>query len=715
MYHHAGLVLGVDTATLPAAWERTTPGLIPVGDPFSRRRVTVVVGDTPDDFALAVIYQRLYGNALWIHSAWSPADTQAGKTGSRARLALRVLGYRVRQLGHAVVTSTSADLEVLEDIRARIAGTDETDNAISDELEPVIEALDDAPDEARQPQTGEPPAAEHDTEDATDEQPGPEQDQEPQASALEPDAEASTDPDTGPDIGPDTEVDTAAEGSSEEGPASAAALAVDAAARHAERMAKVLKVEPRPDFPDRGMLNLAVTEEYSTRMTLPVLRDEQAVVLSTTPPPLRPTDKALAGRDIAWHVDLRIAESTMPLGRGLNGEQLAATPDATYETWIRSGNRGVSYDSRNEGWVSSGANAEQRLARPRLRMLSLQEWCRVMAAQVGYDVGWSDAGRRARLLESMWGSRAAMTADVAGNFTNLARVFTRTGSSTKTAYPEGGGTLITGGGFLSFTAIRDALQPATPTCTDTGTETDTGTGTGDEATPRQETERDLQARTQLDTYLTRGIIRRGLILRCHTCEALTFVPVDDLGQRNRCPRCGSDTDLTLDAWRKPTTEPTWFYDLHQVARDFLRDNGHAPAWLAHHLAKKARDYADCAEMNLYRKGTRTSIAEADLIALVDGTLLAAEVKTCDYLGNSVAERAAASNKRIRWAAVLQADEIVLASTELSWQQTSIDAMRTKLAAAIADNVFAPDRTPRLRLINGLGTSATTEAYVDVAP
>jgi len=628
VHHEDGSTLAVDARSLPPAWDRTTRALVRVGDAFAHRRLTFIVGDTADDFALALICQRLYSNAFWIHSAWSPKAS--GTVGRNARSALRMLGYRVRQLGHAVVTSTSESQRSLDDIVELIGRN----------------ALADGPG-------------------ATATSPG----------ASQPDAS-----------------DAAAEGI--EAPLPRPAAATPATAQAAGR-ANTLRTELAAAFPARGMLHLAVVEEYSTRLTVPVLRDEKAVTLTATPPALRPSDSAL-GSDVCWHVDVRLGGMDMPLGRGLDGEQLAATRDFTYETWVRSGNRGVSYESRRWDFVAAGSNVEQRLARPRLRMLSLQEWCSVMAAQAGHDVNWSDAGRRARLLERMWGSRRLMTADFSGAFTALARAFAPTGKGSSGAYPRGEGVLIAGvGGFLDFRAIRAILTPSQVA----------------DNNESQFQEGDREARVLLDTYLTRGIIRRGLILGCRTCEAPSFVAVDDVRQVNRCPRCGSLNDLTLVAWRDPAGEPRWYYDLHQVARDFLRDNGHAPAQLAHHLSSKARDYADCAEMNLLRRGTRTSVAEVDLVAFSDGDLLTAEVKTCDYIGNSSGTRAAAATKRIQWAAVLQADEVVLASTQPSWQRNSIEAVRAMLTSEIARGTFAPDRAPRLRLINNLGAANPVEEFV----
>ncbi|WP_157571501.1 hypothetical protein [Nocardioides alkalitolerans] len=614
IHHDGGLKLGADTKTLPQAWDRSTPGLVSVGDASARRRTTIVVGDTPDDFALALIYERLYGKALWIHSDWSPLAPNLTEAGRHGATALSLLGDQLLRLGHAVITTASADKQLLDGIADLILGEETAANDGEGE------------------------------------------------SHSEVPNEASTE-------------------------------------RRTKLIARRrLLTDTSPQFPARGMLHLAVIDEYSTRMTLPVLEDDQATTFTTTPPPLRPTNTQLDGVDVIWQVDLRIEGSTMPLGRGLHGEQLAAHADAKYETWIRSGNRSVSYESRRYDFIAAGATLEQRLARPRTRSLNLQAWCDAMAGQAGYDTGWSDAGRRAHLLEQMWGSRQAMSADFAHNFTALAKAFVPTGKSTRTAYPEGDGVFITGvGGFLPFSTIRDILVPRT----------------NDDESENDRAARERETRIELDIHLARGVIRRGLMLQCRTCETLSFVPVDDLGQRNRCGRCGSYSELTLQTWRQPANEPTWFYDLHQVARDLIKNNGHAPAWLTAHLSRKPKNYTDCAELNLYQLGTRQSVAEVDLVALVDGTLITAEVKTSDSLEGTAPRRAQAAHKRLQWAAVLQADEIVLASTAAAWESSSITVMRTKMRDAINDRVFAPDRTPRLRLINNLGSDAVTDKYVDL--
>jgi hypothetical protein len=273
-----------------------------------------------------------------------------------------------------------------------------------------------------------------------------------------------------------------------------------------------------------------------------VLSDDDATVLAAATPILRPSDLALASNpSLAWHVDIHLSGTNMPRGRGLDGHALAATVDEQYETWIRTGNRAVSFDSRKWDFVPAGANLEQRLARPRIRFLSLLAWCRRMAAQAGYDIGWSDAGRRARLLERMWGGRRELITDFATDLTQLTELFNRTGKSTPSVYPKNEGVFVRGvGGFLNFDGLRGVLAPADSPVEPADEANGKSEGTETEAEVDLEQSRlNLIARKRIDSYVRRGIIRRGLLLVCGTCDQVNFIPVGELGQRNDCTRCGA--------------------------------------------------------------------------------------------------------------------------------------------------------------------------------
>lgn len=292
----------------------------------------------------------------------------------------------------------------------------------------------------------------------------------------------------------------------------------------------------------------------------------------------------------------------MPFGRGLDGHALVPTEYERHETWVRSSRSGITFDSRRYDFVPAGAIGDQRLARPRLQRLDLGSWIDALARQGGWRTEASDAGTRADLLADMWGGRAALAKAFSGPFRTLIDKFSQTGDSTKVAYPDGDGILLPGSiGVLKYSGLSAPWS----------------------GNPAE------SVREILDDLVVRGVIRRGLVLRCSACRNLGFVDIDALAGTNICGRCGGVTPLRLAAWRHPVSDPEWFYELHPIVRDLVRDNGQAPLWLAHHLRQGAHSYSDVSETNLLRGNSRKPLAEADLVAYADGRLVTAEVKTTD--------------------------------------------------------------------------------------
>ncbi|RYF58180.1 MAG: hypothetical protein EOO27_13350, partial [Comamonadaceae bacterium] len=63
---------------LPSAWEATTPGLTSVSSwSSSPARRLYVIGGSANDFALAMIWDRLYGGGLWIPDSWIDGNGRA--------------------------------------------------------------------------------------------------------------------------------------------------------------------------------------------------------------------------------------------------------------------------------------------------------------------------------------------------------------------------------------------------------------------------------------------------------------------------------------------------------------------------------------------------------------------------------------------------------------------------------------------------------------
>jgi hypothetical protein len=193
----------------------------------------------------------------------------------------------------------------------------------------------------------------------------------------------------------------------------------------------------------------------------------------------------------------------------------------------------------------------------------------------------------------------------------------------------------------------------------------------------------------------------GSRLSCATCGRWTFYDVDRLQQTNTCPRCDSANEFTRQRWKGGGHEPTWFYDLHPIARDLLAQDGDVPLLLAHHLHGSTSRYADLAEIELVEDGE--AIAECDLVAAVDSEVLIAEAKTVDRLAKTRKKTGDAIAKRIRLAQVLHADQIVLATTAVKWNVTDIEQLK-----AASERAAWPIKPPALRIITSLRSNEVAD-------
>lgn len=169
-------------------------------------------------------------------------------------------------------------------------------------------------------------------------------------------------------------------------------------------------------------------------------------------------------------------------------------------------------------------------------------------------------------------------------------------------------------------------------------------------------------------------------------------------------RCSATTELTQAAWKTPADEPMWFYDLHPVARELVQDHGDAPLVVAHGLLSSG--FSDVAEMELVKNGK--PVAESDLIVHTGGRLYTGEVKTSNELHHVKAERRRAAQKRVLWADVVLADDILLATTQPEWAPSSVNA----LTDVMRNHMWAPGHRPRLTLLTELGGTNPKEVEVD---
>ena len=426
-----------------------------------------------------------------------------------------------------------------------------------------------------------------------------------------------------------------------------------------------------------GVLHLGVVDQFDEQVSLPTSTDAEDTTTLLAPPPAPLLNHALlaATDSLRYEVDLAVPPKLMPRGRGLPGEALLAPGQDRGLTWLRSSRTAISYQPHRFNFVWAGTAPATRLARPLVRELGMLPWVQAQAERAGFSAVLSQAGRRVDVLRRLIGNREQLAELFAGPLLPVLRAFAASGR-TDIAYPLGEGDVIRGEGYLTFPGML--------------------TIAGDTAD-------EVAFRDLVDRAATHRLLYRGTILGCGVCERPAFVPLETLAQTNTCPHCASPNELVQRRWRHPYAEPVWYYHLHPVARDLLADHGEIPLLLAHHLRHHSRRYADVAEVELLSSGNPT--AECDLVASVDGRVAVAEVKSSNNLGRGRKLRAAIG-KRIRLAEVLQADQIILATTEAQWDDSTVDGLRQQSCK----RVWMTGRIPAIRLITGLATPVVSDEW-----
>ncbi|MBE8524825.1 hypothetical protein ILP97_46355 [Amycolatopsis sp. H6(2020)] len=422
-------------------------------------------------------------------------------------------------------------------------------------------------------------------------------------------------------------------------------------------------------------IHLAVDQQFDDPLPVPTVLDDTGTRSMAAPsPPATLSNSALAAHiELTWHIDFTWQPNAGVLGRNLPGTDLFADITSPWLTMARSSRQGISHRSRRFDLVIGGIQDVNRIPRPAFKELSLPDWVGAKARQHGQATVIKGAGRRTAQLERMLGGREHFLDLFAGPLLPALRDFRARGSSSQQAYPRGDGVRLPGGdGVLSFAGMCARSGPL---------------GTRD-------------VRERLDVALRAGVLIRGLVLRCPTCEELQFQAIDKLRQRWVCARCDAVNDLDRTSWKAPVEEPTWFYDLHPVARRLLDDNGEIPALLAARLASdgEAQLYRDLTEITFVEGSTPR--AEVDLIAYRGDTLIVAECKSADHLAGGKKQMKMEVTKKCRVAAMLQADLLIFATAAHTWQP----ATRTAIADAVHEFEWSALGAPDLEFVHNLGNS-----------
>jgi hypothetical protein len=365
-----------------------------------------------------------------------------------------------------------------------------------------------------------------------------------------------------------------------------------------------------------------------------------------------PVPRTIAADDpnnVRWMTEVRVTDWAAVRHSGLGPKVIEA---GGYDTnFVRVGRDGPAYFSPN-WFVLGGVGLEATVVRPTLVRLSLREQLEAALAERGWTVE-----------QSIKGVFAEETAAKFGSFTRLIAA-------------------------LHDDAVRACLTSYLPT---------SPIGLRLEVDQRHYPEiRDFarqigrpQAIATIAGLEERGVLARGLVLKCGRCRSTSWYGLDALSRKFVCRRCELPQPTTRERWLE-RDEPHWRYQLDEVVYQFLKENGDLPVLaLARFLVETENDVAVDVAYELRFTSPEGVEAEIDIVAargfeLVIGEATRAERYASDHEYNRLVEFRAVVE-------AVEAREVVLATSRAAFH-------RTTLARAAA--VF-PSPGARLTILEGV--------------
>src|SRR6266540_2018798 len=346
-----------------------------------------------------------------------------------------------------------------------------------------------------------------------------------------------------------------------------------------------------------------------------------------------------------WHVDVAIDRVRLPPRSCLN--QLMAVLGETERESVRASSDGISYFSREPFFIPAGLSVEQMMYRPRLRLPDATEIFKKLLEAGGLRGVVSQAGRYTQGVLDLWGGLAGFAA-VLRDSRRAALLEAYRKKSRSGVDP---GVYLDGlrRRFLSLWDVRRA----------TGMTTE-------------------EARELLDEYLQRGILSRGLCLKCPRCNFASWYRADEVGQTFVCVRCRVEAWVTQPAWVKPKGEPLWFYQLDEIAYQALDHNVRAPVLALDKISAESRGFIFAPEMDVF-EGSNL-VAEVDLWIIADAAIVIGEAKTTNQLAEAEQEERQTIRRLMRVAKAVTAHKLVFATTQARWGERTTGLVNQSLTS-----------------------------------
>lgn len=417
--------------------------------------------------------------------------------------------------------------------------------------------------------------------------------------------------------------------------------------------------------PERGSYTLvAIQQEHERSLALAVhVSNVGDRALVTRLPAQVPAD--LSVHSVAphgWIIDVEASGWNIPRARSLPASNLQLN-----EVWrerVRDGRDGLSVMAASFGFVHAGASVQSGTAQPKLTFPGLETWSKSLAGRAGFELRRSDAGYQADLVAKLAGTRRAL-GDLLKGRAAFFDAFLTNADRSSDRYPDDMGCVIRGDGYPRFEYLRDVASKT------------------DESTTRK----------LLDDLALRGMVSRGLIVRCLLCSHVQHTTKLDAVACGSCARCSEPLKLTRESWKHPIAEPHWYYDLHPLVRRVLRAHGDVPLLAEARLREQRGQLEGVSEFELVRDGVTLEI---DLLCADQERVVVGEAKLDAKVRN--AELRKKTQSLIVAAEVFKADEVLFASaSETQWSADQ----QTLVANLIRAHTWPRGRAPELAFMSDL--------------
>lgn len=344
-----------------------------------------------------------------------------------------------------------------------------------------------------------------------------------------------------------------------------------------------------------------------------------------------------------WLVEISFMNLETPRHAALGG-YLAAGPNLSD---VRAGLDGVAFQC--PGMMVRGDDIELQMLRLSVSVPSAEEIFRIALANCGYECEVSDKGRyEAEAIRKFGGIENAGYAMRDCQTSRLLKELLCKKGPTDGVFDEGV-YLNDKRRYLNFACILKFLP--------------------DEAF----------ARKVVDDYIAKGVVYRGLVLKCNRCSDLAWFSIAEVSQNFTCRRCGTNQQYTYPSWHYPN-EPSWFYKLDEMVYQMLHHNGDVTLLTLDALRRESKDSFQFApELSIRPKDAVKSIMEIDLPCIMKGKMIIGEAKSVDTLATKGVTASQAGVKYRDLAEQLGAYGVIFSTSMVEWDATTLKAIDSAFA------------------------------------